>query len=315
MTASFSFLRYLAAKKPIDDRSLNQHVWRALADQILARRGREKRLRILEIGAGSGSMIERLLAAGLLVGTDYTAVDLWPEGVDAIPQRLRTWAGAQGWSIEESTNHLQLNPPNAHHADTAVHVRAVQADALSFAADTANHGGYDLLIAHAVLDLFDITTATPSLLRTLCDGGLCYFSINFDGITAFLPTLDRALDDQIESLYHRSMDERITDGKRSGDHRAGRHLLVLLQQLGVDVLAAGSSDWVIHSSGGRYPGDEAYFLQHILYFVESTLNGHPELNADAFAAWLSARKRQIEQGELIYIAHQIDVLGEVMRNS
>jgi SAM-dependent methyltransferase len=305
MTQEMSFLRYLAAKKPIDDRSLSRHVWRALTDQIAARRNNEQRLRVLEIGAGSGTMIERMLAADILHGVDYTAVDLWPEGVDAIPARLAAWANTQAWTSSQSDGEIVLEPPDG---SGDVHVRAINADALSFAANAANHGVYDLLVAHAVLDLFDITEATPSLLRTLRADGLCYFSVNFDGITAFLPSLNRALDDQIEQLYHRSMDERITDGKRSGDHRAGRHLLALLQQIGVDVLAAGSSDWVVHSRGGQYPGDEAYFLRHILHFVETTLSGHPELDLASFAEWIDARKRQIERGELIYIAHQIDVL-------
>ncbi len=311
MTESISFLRYLAAKKPIDDRSLNQHVWRALTDQILARRGGE-RLRILEIGAGSGTMIERMLSLGLLGGVDYTAVDLWPVGVNAIPGRMAAWTAEQGWSIITDNGHMRLIPPNAHDLSAEVHVRTIQADALAFAADSSNHGCYDLLVAHAVLDLFDIATATPSLLPLLAADGLCYFSINFDGISAFLPTVDRALDDQIEYLYHRSMDERLTDGKRSGDHRAGRHLLVLLRQLGVDLLAAGSSDWVVHGRQGRYPGDEAYFLRHILHFVEGTLTAHPELDAAAFADWLAIRRRQIESGELVYIAHQLDVLGKTL---
>jgi SAM-dependent methyltransferase len=308
MTEEMSFLRYLAAKKPIDDRSLNQHVWRALTDQLAARRTGDRRLRVLEIGAGSGTMIERMLAAGILHGVDYTAVDLWPEGVNAIPARLAAWANTQAWTNTQSDGAVVLAPPNGA---GDVQVRTINADALSFAADAANHGVYDLLVAHAVLDLFDIREATLSLLRTLRADGLCYFSVNFDGITAFLPSLNRALDDQIEQLYHRSMDERITDGKPSGDHRAGRHLLALLQQIGVDVLAAGSSDWVVHSRGGQYPGDEAYFLRHILYFVETTLTGHPELDAPSFAQWIAERKQQIERGELIYIAHQIDVLGIV----
>ncbi|MBI1293665.1 methyltransferase domain-containing protein [bacterium] len=306
MTEEMSFLRYLAAKKPIDDRSLNQHVWRTLTDEITARRKRDGRLRVLEIGAGSGTMIERMLAVGLLTSVDYTAVDLWPEGVDAIPARLAAWANTQGWTITQGGGEIVLTSPDG---TGDVHVRTVNSDALSFAANAANHGKYDLLVAHAVLDLFDIREATPSLLRTLHDDGLCYFSVNFDGITAFLPSVNRSLDDQIEQLYHRSMDERITDGKRSGDHRAGRHLLALLQQIGVDVLAAGSSDWVVHSRGGQYPGDEAYFLRHILHFVESTLTGHPELDAASFYQWLQTRHAQIDRGELIYIAHQIDVLG------
>ncbi|MCB0115995.1 MAG: hypothetical protein KDD84_17970, partial [Caldilineaceae bacterium] len=60
--------------------------------------------------------------------------------------------------------------------------------------------------------------------------------------------------------------------------------------------------------------DEAYFLRHILHFVETTLSGHPELDATSFAQWLQTRRDQIERGELIYVAHQLDLLG-VMRDA
>ncbi|MEZ4635785.1 MAG: hypothetical protein R2856_12640 [Caldilineaceae bacterium] len=170
-----------------------------------------------------------------------------PEGVGAI---LRGWPIGLRHRMDEhsatakSSSRRRMAPPTS--------TRAINADALSLPRMPPITAS-TICLAHAVLDLFDIAEATPSLLRTLRDDGLCYFTINFDGITAFLPSTNRVLDDQIEELYHRSMDERITDGKPSGDHRAGRHLLVLLQEIGVDVLAAGSSDWVVHSHGGQYP--------------------------------------------------------------
>jgi SAM-dependent methyltransferase len=319
MIEELSFLRYLAAKQALDDRSLNGHVWGALARAIKESGDRPK---ILEIGAGSGAMIERLLEAGLLTNADYTAVDVWAEGVEAIETRLSRWATAHGWGWERKPESLHLLPlgcnettnesaaESSDEPSVGLHVRPIEADALAFAADPMQQGRYDLLVAHAVLDLLDLSTALPNLLGMLRPGGFCYFSLNFDGVTSFLPTVDRQLDDQIEALYHRSMDERIIDGRPSGDHRTGRHLIVRLQAMGVDVPAAGSSDWVVHAVKGIYGGDEAYFLRHILHFVESTLRGHPELDPTAFEEWLSQRRRQVEAGELVYVAHQLDLLGQ-----
>jgi hypothetical protein len=45
----------------------------------------------------------------------------------------------------------------------------------------------------------------------------------------------------------------------------------------------------------------------ILHFFEESLTGHAELEARAFAGWLEARRRQIDRGELVYIAHQMDL--------
>jgi hypothetical protein len=80
---------------------------------------------------------------------------------------------------------------------------------------------------------------------------------------------------------------------------------------GAHILAAGPSDWVVYANDGKYPGDEAYFLYFILHFFEESLTGQPTLDAAAFANWLARRRAQIENGELVYIAHQMDFLARV----
>ncbi len=281
----FSFPRYLAAKQSVDDRALNRLVWDRLA-QALEQPRATPPIQVLEIGAGIGTMAERVLDWGLLTKGDYTTIDSQAENVAAARTRLHGATGDLRLTVEE-------------------------ADVFEFARRPAEQGRYDLLIAHAVLDLFHIPTALPHLLRTLKPGGLCYFTINFDGATIFEPIIDPVLDRQIEALYHRSMDERITDGQPSGDSRSGRHLFHMLPAAGVEILAAGSSDWVVYAQQGEYPADEAYFLHAILHFVESTLADHPELDRAAFAEWMAHRRRQIAEGTLVYIAHQMDFVGQL----
>jgi len=283
----FSFPLYLAAKKSVDDRALNRLVWQRLADELARRDPAGPRLEVLEIGAGIGTMCERVMEWGLLKRAHYTAID--GEGANVAVARSRL--------EERSSGELIL--------------RWEQDDVFEFAARPEQQQCYDLLIAHAVLDLFDVPRALPRLLQVLKPGGLCYFTINFDGATIFEPAIDPALDAQIEALYHRSMDERITDGQPSGDSRTGRHLFHLLPAAGVAILAAGSSDWVVYAVDRNYPQDEAYFLHCILHFVESTLTGHPALDGTAFARWLAERQRQIAAGELVYIAHQMDFVGRL----
>jgi hypothetical protein len=50
----------------------------------------------------------------------------------------------------------------------------------------------------------------------------------------------------------------------------------------------------------------------VLGFFEDALKDCNELNTAAFGDWLSRRSQQIERGELVYIAHQMDFL---VRNS
>ena len=56
---TYSFARYLTAKKSVDDRALNRHVWQSLV-AALPRATPEQPLQILEVGAGLGTMVERL---------------------------------------------------------------------------------------------------------------------------------------------------------------------------------------------------------------------------------------------------------------
>ena len=99
--------------------------------------------------------------------------------------------------------------------------------------------------------------------------------------------------------------------RAGGDSRSGRHLFGHLQNAGAEILAAGSSDWVVHAVNGKYLEDEDYFLHFILHFFEESLTGHTELDAGAFADWLAERRAQIERGELVYIAHQMDFLAGI----
>jgi hypothetical protein len=142
-------------------------------------------------------------------------------------------------------------------------------------------------------------------------GGLLSLTMNFDGLTILEPPVDAALDEKILALYHQSMDSRVIAGQPSGDSLTGRRLLTRLREQGVVILAAGSSDWVVFPRDGGYPGDEAYFLHFIVNLIDTTLKGRPGLDPGRFARWVGIRHSQIGRGELVLIAHQIDLLGRV----
>lgn len=276
-----SFPRYLSAKKTVDDRALNAQVWQAMAQAAAPLAD----LHVLEVGAGIGTMVERWQERGLWPVGSYTAVDALPENVAAAHGRLASWL-----------------------ADGQVRVTAVDVfDYIPQAQQTC-----DLLIAHAFLDLLDVPTALPQLFSLLRPGGLFYFTLNFDGATILQPTIDPAFDAHIEALYHRTMDERMVNGRASGDSRTGRHLFSELRRAGGQLLAAGSSDWVVFAGENGYEGDEAYFLHFIVHTMHDALRGHPELDKTYFDAWIAHRHAQIEAGELVYIAHQLDFLGRLL---
>ena len=291
-----SFPRYLLSKQSVDERALNQHVYQSLVEHLPARR-----LRVIEVGAGVGTMLARLLGRGLFTQVDYVAVDEQAGNIAAALDWLPGWAVANGWDAQPGPGpaSLRLSAPGTGVVD----LELVQADVFDFIHSAPLKA--DLLIAHAFLDLLPLPEALPQLFSLLEPGGLAWLTLNFDGVTTFEPsTNDPALDATIERLYHQSMDTRPS----GGDSRTGRHLFGHLRVRGAQVLAAGASDWVVYPQDGRYPGDEAYFLGFILHFFESALSGHPGLDPAALAGWLAARRAQLQRAELVYIAHQMDFL-------
>ncbi len=279
------FERYLASKRTVDDRALNAAVWRALRQQLDS--VERAPLMVLELGAGTGTMVERILAWDLFGerAVHYTAIDKEPDNIRSLRSGLER-VGAQ----------LEL------HAETADLNRIVDR--------TDRWHCYDLLIAHAFLDLIDLPSMLPSIAQLLRPGGLFYATINFDGVSAFEPTIDPVFDDLVERLYHETMDTRTIGGKPSGDSRTGRHMFGHLRANGFEILEAGSSDWVVFArENGDYRDDEAFFLRYILGFIQEALRDHPALERTAFARWMQTRYDQLAHGDLVYVAHQLDFLA------
>jgi hypothetical protein len=290
----YSFPHYLLSKQSVDDRALNKDVLSALKANLP-----QGPIRIIEVGAGIGTMLRRLVRWDVIRQCEYVIVDEMAENIEHASEWVKVWAEQAGLSVERSGSRTRLFD-EAHD----IKVQLEQADVFEFI--QKNKEPADLLIAHAFLDLLPMPESLPKLLSLT--KGLAWLTVNFDGVTTFEPTIDAGLDAQIERLYHETMDSRAT----GGDSQSGRHLFGHLRGAGAETLAAGASDWVVYAINGRYPDDEAYFLHFILYFFEESLTGHAELDAEAFINWLKERHTQIERGELVYIAHQMDFL--VKRN-
>ncbi len=273
---NYSFIRYLESKKSVDDRALNQQAWQAFWE-ALPGSSRQFPLEMLELGAGSGAMTQRVLDSGKISTLMYTAVDDQPANVEELTKQSAEW--------------LKNRP--------FINLFAEVNTAEEFVAEHKGERYFDAILAHAFLDLVDLDQFLPNLLELLPDGGIGYFTINFDGDTIFEPSHPN--DEQILAAYHGSM----------RNPHSGRQLIYKLVEMGVDILVAGSSDWVVYpkeNGDSRYPADEAYFLMHILNFFEQSLGANPDVDSNVLNEWLQARRKQVADGQLLYIAHQLDVV-------
>ena len=291
---TFDNARYLAAKTTVDDRALNRNVLAELRQMMPPGRPR-----VLEVGAGIGTMVARLMDWGVVRAGEYALLDADRQLLDCARQWLRDWATARHLRTDLLPDGLLVGDLRVRlmHAELGSHLEAAPGTSA------------DVLIANAVLDLVDVPAVLPGLLRLLRPGGLYWFTINYDGESIFMPSHPH--DDQVMQGYHRDMDERLRYGRPAGESRTGRGLFLYLRAAGAPALAAGSSDWVVSADpDGNYPGDEAYFLRSILNTIQNALRDRQDRVEPAdLADWLAERRRQLAAGELVYIAHQLDFAG------
>lgn len=297
---------YLEAKRTVDDRALNRRVLDRFAEGLDAR---SSPVRILEIGAGIGTMIARLAAWDCLPDeVAYRAVDRDAESVRYARERVPEWLADAGYAVERLDDDRGETTLLARSDTTRIEITLEVADAFEIE-DRA-----DAAIASAVLDIVDLERAIPAIEGLLEPAGLLYAPITFDGGTTFAPR-DPA-DDRIERRYHHHMDAV----RSAGGSRVGRELLWRLPDAGWSVLEAGGSDWVVRprAEEAGYPAEERAFLEGLLETIDGAL---AELEADERdfeigdlepaerRRWLERRRDELERRELVFVAHNLDVLA------
>ena len=296
------FQRYLRAKRTVDDRALDETLLDRVRAELLAKaRDRDGPIRILEVGAGIGTMIQRFVDRDLFPGgeIEYVAVDVDHANVRTMRRRIPEWAETLGFDVSDERTIV------ASGADRTLSIEPVEAEATAFV--DGDPRAWDLLIGAALLDVLRLDRL-PALLSSLDPGGLAYFPITFDGATRFLPAdpADRA----VERHYHRHM-----DAKPGGDSRAGDHALDRLHgRSDATMLGVAGSDWIVRPDGGTYPADEAYFLSYILDTVEAAvgeLDRDDDLSDAVLEDWIARRRGQLAAGDLAYHTHQLDLLARV----
>src|SRR5205814_4298183 len=160
------YARYLAAKTTVDDRALNRHVLAELRRLMPAGAPR-----VLEVGAGLGTMVARVTDWGAVGADEYILLDADRQLLDCSRRWLRVWAAARGLRSDLLPDGLRVGD---------LRVRLVHAELGSYL-EAAHGARADVLIANAVLDRVDVPAVLPGLLRLLVPGRLYWLRINYHG--------------------------------------------------------------------------------------------------------------------------------------
>lgn len=291
-----AFADYLEAKFDLDERSLNREVRAG----CLAALRLLPELRCLDVGAGTGATVRRLLAAGLDLPIALTAIDRDPLllGIarEDAAQRLR--AQGRDISVEAGEVHAAGHPS-----------MALQFHACEFQ-DYRPERPCNLVTAHAFLDIVPLADALRLFADWLEPGGYLYASLNYDGGTTLLPTGDdAAFEATLIEYYHETMERRRVDGKAIGGAHCGRRLYRALPEHGFDILACGSSDWSITPFFGEYRGGDAACLQALLDMIGGEAQRSGLFDAGRLERWRDDRARCLREGRLGLVAHQLDLLA------
>src|SRR5215510_934679 len=91
----YSFPHYLLSKQSVDDRALNKDVLNALIFNLP-----QRPIRVIEVGAGIGTMLKRLVRRNIICQAEYVLVDESAENVHYASAWIPQWAAEAGLTVE-----------------------------------------------------------------------------------------------------------------------------------------------------------------------------------------------------------------------
>jgi SAM-dependent methyltransferase len=266
---------WLALREPFDHAARSVALARRLAEVL------PKRPRLIDLGAGTGSMF-RFLAPIIGRGQDWTLVDMDGAVLDEAFGRTAAWARRRGYAATAPGDELLVSTPKG-----LWRMRTLNA-LLPPSAD-AQH--CDAILCSALLDL----VSAPWLGR-LCDTLKVPFlaCLNVDGRDSWLPR--HPFDALVRTAFRRDMHRDKGSGAALGTSAPG---LLTARKL---VTASAPADW-------RIPGTALRMQQALIEGTAGAARNACPGRAPEIGEWEQARLRQAIRGRLaIRIGHR-DILA------
>jgi hypothetical protein len=290
------FAEFLEAKFALDERSLNREVRKAFLNALRTL----PHIQCLDVGAGTCATFRRLLHSGLTNPLSLTALDCDRGLLDVARRNAKAWLRTLG-----------LEP---RVEDGAIQTRGERLAAMRVAAgELKDHRPdriYNVITAHAFLDLAPLPQVLRQFAAWLQPGGYLYATINYDGDTALMPAYeDAAFEARLLRHYNDTMELRRVDGQATGGAYCGRRLHALLPEYRFDILAHGRSDWNIAPVLGEYPDGDSVCLMALLEMICGEGQRSGLLCQVELDRWHERRLRLLQQRGLGMNLRQVDVVA------
>jgi hypothetical protein len=170
--------------------------------------------------------------------------------------------------------------------------------------------GFDCITANAFMDIVHLDSSVDRVFRLLRKNGIFYSTINYDGLTTFLPPWrEESFERDLLTVYNFSMDTRTVNGKSTGGSRTGSRLFGAAQQRGFSIIDYGCSDWQLFPKNGRYRKDERFFIKSIIMMIYKEGLLCSSIDKRKLKDWYNTRVAQVDDDLLTLITHQSDILA------
>jgi hypothetical protein len=248
-------------------------------------------------------MVRRLLRCGLHGSQSITALDPDAALLDIAASRIAGELAGRGYRVLRHGRGIA-----GEGVDHRIVVHLPCATVIEFHPEGA--GRFDLITAHALMDVLPLEAVLSRFSGWLAPGGLLYATLVYDGDTALFPAYrDQAFEATLLAAYDASMERRRVQSESTGGAHAGRRVLGALWRSGFERVAYGSSDWNITPLDGRYRGRDGDVLRALLGFIHNECAREASINGPRLACWYTERCAEIERAELGMIVHQLDILA------
>ncbi len=293
-----AFAQFLQAKYALDQRSLNPVVWRRFLNELSGRTP----LDLLDVGTGTGSMFRRILQHYDHGAMRLSGLDIESGLLDIAEKEIIDLLQAKGFAVENGAGRLC-----AVNDEDRIEFQRVCTPLTDF---RSVPNCFDIITAHAFMDLVSLQQTLAGFYSRLKPGGLFYATINYDGETVLFPPYpDSEFEDALLQAYDASMEARRLNGSETGGAKCGRRLYEELLNAGFEIVSYGSSDWNITPCDGAYLDDDHIVLDRLLGWIYSEGRINPSIDLKKLDRWLECRRQQRQKRMLGIIVHQIDVLA------